>query len=107
MLDKLGKLLGLLRPAGTRREIIAQGVATPVSIRLPHGSRWQWAVPGGVAATMGLRYGDLPLGALEVLAGGGLSRVHVHPGLDVFVEVNAPAGTRVWIFTGPNYSRSN
>ena len=56
---------------------------------------------------MGMRYGDVPLGGLEVLAGGGLSRVHVHPGLDVFVEVSAPAGTRIWIFTGPNYSRSN
>ncbi len=107
MLAKLGKLLALLRPAGTRREIIAQGVATPVSIRLPHGSRWQWAVPGGVAATMELRYGDVGLGALEVLAGGGISQVHVHPGLDTFVEFLAPAGTRIWIFTGPNYSRSN
>ena len=56
---------------------------------------------------MELRYGDTVLPALEVLAAGGMSRVHVHPGLDVFVAFLAPAGTRIWVFTGPNYSRSN
>ena len=56
---------------------------------------------------MRLRWGSIVTPPLEVLAAVGPSVIHVHPGRDVYVEFQAPAGGplgQVWVVVSPTYT---
>lgn len=84
--------------ARVHRVVRTEGVAAFTGVRLPDGERWQWASVSGAGASMRYRYGNQASPTLELLAGPGLSAVHVHPGPDVFAEFAGGLGNEVWIF---------
>ena len=99
------ELARLTLPRGSFR-IVEVNPGTFNGIRLPDGERWQWYALQGGGTAMRLRWGSIVTPPLEVLAAVGPSTLHVHPGRDVYVEFQLPAGSplgQVWVVVSPTY----
>lgn len=91
-------------PFAHREPLNQEGVGaatwTP-GIRLPPGSWFQFCATSGPAAIR-YNYGSGTTTALlQNVAGGQLSIVNVHPGPNVYVQVQAAAGVHVLFFVVP------
>lgn len=105
--NRLVELAGRLTlPKGSFR-IVEVNPGAFNGLRLPEGESWQWYALQGGGVSMRLRWGSIVTPALEVLAAVGPSVIHVHPGRDVYVEFQLPAGAplgQVWVVVSPTYS---
>ena len=84
------------RPYEHREPLLQRGVGavawTP-GIRLPPGTSYQFCGTG--QASIRYLYSGVPTAVLQTVVGGVLSIVNVHPGPNVYVQVQAAPGVDV------------
>jgi len=84
------------RPFVNREPLLQRGIGAAVwtpGIRLPPGASYQFCGTG--QASIRYLYSGAPTAVLQTVAGGQLSIVNVHPGPNVYVQVQAAAGVDV------------